>query len=275
MNKILIPEELKGKELTAFLTANKEVLVSQKKRYEKITDPVAGAVEFFVTREGGLAVKAAVGSPEVPETAETLRAKFVGNTALWIDSQMDLLLPDCWKKSIMERQGKVPHLHDHVRELDAEVGIVKNFYSQEISLLELGISRTGVTQSLVFDSEVRKDYHPRTFEKYRTGRVNQHSIGLQYVRLELAINDEESEKEFDFWNKYYPLVINKDVADDSGFFWIVPEIKLIEVSAVLFGANELTPTLSVTGKAPTEEVTLHQPSKFNLDEAIRNVKFFN
>jgi DNA-directed RNA polymerase subunit RPC12/RpoP len=35
------------------------------------------------------------------------------------------------------------------------------------------------------------------------------------------------------------------MADEYGFFWVVSEIKLLENSCVLFGANELTPTLEV------------------------------
>jgi len=88
-----------------------------------------------------------------------------------------------------------------------------------------------------------KDYNEKVFNQYKMGRVNQHSIGLQYLQLELAINDEESEKEFDFWNKYYDQIINKEEADKKGFFWVVQEIRLIENSAVLFGSNEATPTL--------------------------------
>jgi hypothetical protein len=127
----------------------------------------------------------------------------------------------------------------------AEVGDVVNIYSQDISLSELGLNQKGTTQVLIFETDIIKEYNPVVFKKYRAGKIKQHSIGLMYIRIALAINDEENEKEYDFWNKYYDQVINKDIVDERGYFWVVSEIKLLENSAVLFGANELTPTLDV------------------------------
>jgi hypothetical protein len=59
----------------------------------------------------------------------------------------------------------------------------------------------------------------------------------------LAVNDPNFPAEFDIWNKYFAQAINKDVATSCGYFWVVYEIKLLEVSAVLWGANELTPCI--------------------------------
>ena len=42
----------------------------------------------------------------------------------------------------------------------------------------------------------------------------------------------------------YDSIINKEKIDKSGYFWYVTEIKLFEISAVLFGSNELTPTVA-------------------------------
>ena len=37
---------------------------------------------------------------------------------------------------------------------------------------------------------------------------------------------------------------NPEQAEEKGYFWLVREAKLIEISAVLLGSNELTPTLN-------------------------------
>jgi hypothetical protein len=275
--KIEVDENLKGKELVQFLKANKSALISEKKSLPiKFSDPVSSAPTFF-NLKGAEAQKTAIS--EIPADATTVRVKVVANTALWCDSQLDVLLPDCWKTTIVQRKGMIKHLRDHEYKLAAEVGDVVNIYSQNISLTELGLNKAGSTQVLVFETDIKKAYDENTFNKYKAGKINQHSIGLQYVKIDLAIKDEEDEKEMDFWNKYAPLVINQD-AIDRGYFFVVSEIKLLENSAVLFGSNELTPTLEVNAKTDTviePEVSTHeQPLQkseaFDIQQLIKNLK---
>jgi hypothetical protein len=255
MSKIVIDENLKGKDLYKFLVENKKALIQQKKSMLKRTDAVSCSPQYFNLKDGQ-ATKAAAG--EIPADVSSIRVKVVANTALWVDSQMDCLLPDSAKRSMKERKGLIPHLHDHIHELDAEVGDVVAIYYQDIPLTELGISKQGTAQALIFETDIKKTYNEKVFNKYKAGKVRQHSIGLQYVKIELAVNDEESEKEYDFWNKYYSQLLNPEVADEKGFFWVVPEYKLLENSAVLFGSNALTPTLSV-GEKGLETDTPDQP----------------
>jgi hypothetical protein len=66
-----------------------------------------------------------------------------------------------------------------------------------------------------------------------------------YVKLQLAINDEEEVQEFEVWNKYIDEIANKDDAVNQGYFWAILEAKLIEGSAVPIGSNTITPTLEV------------------------------
>lgn len=278
--KISIDDNLKGKDLFSFLKEHKEKLIAQKRAIPiKYGFAVDNSPTIFTLKEGA-ATKATFA--ELEETATSLRVKIVGNTAYWCDNDMDVLIADCWKKTIKDRKDLIKHLRDHVYQLDAEVGDPVNIYSQDISLLELGINMAGTTQALIMESDVQKSYNEKVFNKYKSGKIQQHSIGFQYIKLELAINDEESEKEFDFWNKYYDLVINKDRIDERGFFWVVSEIKLMEISAVLFGSNELTPTLdtrSDTSFQPSVIDTEEKPSEklieFDLDFAISQTKFFN
>jgi hypothetical protein len=278
MKKIIIAEELTGKELYHFLIEHKAELIAQKKSLIKNTEPMSYDPVLFQVK-GAEVVKAA--SSEIAADATSVRVKVVANAAMWCDSAMDVLLPDCWKKTIKERKGMIPHLHDHIHTIEAEVGDVASIYSEDISLRELGLRVDGSTQCLIFETDIKKAYNEKVFNKYAAGKVKQHSIGLQYGKIELAINDKESEKEFDFWNKYIDKVINREFVESRGFFWVVPEIKLLENSAVLFGANQLTPTLDVkvdTQDQPplrTGTEPLHQPKAFNLSEAIKETKFFN
>lgn len=237
--RIQIPKFDSKKELFSYLKDNKQELIAKKKSMPIFSD-VCGVHTQGINHKSGEAFK---NNAPVDTDSDVLRVKVVSNTANFIDSHMDMLLPDAAKKSIQERKNIIPHLHDHIHELEAKVGEVVDIQLQTLSLQELGLNKIGTTQAIVFITDIMKDYNEKVFNQYKAGRVNQHSIGLQYVKIDLAINDESSEKEFDFWNKYIDQAINPELAEERGFFWVVPEIKLIENSAVLFGSNELTPTL--------------------------------
>jgi hypothetical protein len=275
MKKILIPEGLRGKELFAFLIENKDALKAQKKSFIKETDVVICGPELLVIDKDGT-LKAA-GEGEADPTK--VHVKVVGNACWWMDSQRDVLIKDSAKRSIAARKGMIPHLADHNQKLAGQVGDVTDVYLEDVSLRKLGLDKSGATQCVVMESDVQKSYDERVFNLYKRNRVNQHSIGLQYVTLDLAINDEEHEKEIDFWNKYIDKVINKEEAEELGYFWVVSEYKLLEVSGVLFGANELTPTLE-SGKSHVVQPVLETPvatpeSEFDLSAAIKTTKFFN
>ena len=83
------------------------------------------------------------------------------------------------------------------------------------------------------------------FEQYKQGYVDNHSVGMQYVKLRMCVNDKDYEKGKEAWDQYIDQVANKDVAEKQGYFWAVLEAKAIEGSAVPNGSNPITPTLSV------------------------------
>lgn len=251
MSKIIVPKNLKGKELTKFLVSNKEALIDQKKMIIKETDDGLSGMNFIVPKtdkaDGIVKVKSmadvkkAVGAKD-DQQLSTLEVEVVCNACWWCDSDMDVLLPDSSKKTIAARKGMIPHLHDHIHKLDAQLGDVQDVWLEDIPLRELGLDMDGKTQCILMKTILIRNYNEKVFDMYAAGKVQQHSIGLRYMQIELAINDEESEKEFDFWNKFYPSVINKDFVDEAGYFFPVREIMLLENSGVLFGSNQLTPT---------------------------------
>lgn len=278
--KILIDENLKGAELTKFLTDNYDEIILQKKSMLKRTDPVLAIPSLYVV--AGDRVSKAVSANISPDATSVL-VKVVANTALFMDSQSDVLLPDCWKVSIKQRKNMIPHLHDHVHEIGAEVGDVQDIYSQDISLTDLGLNKQGKTQCLIFETNIQKSYNEKVFNKYKAGKINQHSIGLNYVKIDMAIGDEEnaSAKAFELWNKYINQIINKAYAEEKGYFFVVSEIKLLENSCVLFGSNELTPTLDVKvdtlfqSDKSTEEQPLPPAVVKTMTQKIKETKFIN
>jgi hypothetical protein len=279
MKKILIPSDVRGKDLFSFLMENKEALIAQKKSLPKFTtfDGLHYPTALLDSKGEFVETKAESFKVEMFNDPNTVPVKVVGNAMWWCDSQFDVLTTNCAKKTIQQRKSLIVHLKDHKYELEAQIGDVTDVYLEDISLRKLGLQKSGSTQCIIIESNVQREYNEKIFNKYKSGKVNQHSIGLNYVQIELAINDEEYEKEMDFWNKYYKDIINKEFVDEYGFFWVVNEIKLLEVSAVLFGANELTPTLEIGNSGKTaEKASIPEPAEaFDLDVAILTTKFFN
>ncbi len=258
---IKIPAGLIGKELLAFLVANKSEFIAQKCAFPVKSEPVNYPYES-IARYAVSRTKAA-GDPVSLGGDASIKA--VANAANFIDCQMDMLLPDCWKKTIKESgplgKDRIYHLKDHRQNTEGVIGKITKLYSQDYLLTDLGVDMIGSTQCLVMESSVKENLDEKCFQMYADKIINQHSIGLQYVKLDLAINDPNYPAEFEIWNKYFMQVINKDVATGSGYFWVVYEIKLLEVSAVLWGANELTPTIY-----EVEEEKESKPSKDTADK---------
>jgi len=118
-----------------------------------------------------------------------------------------------------------------------------------------------MTEALMMDTEIFKDYNSQIFNAYKSNKINQHSVGMQYVKIDLAINDESSETEYKVWSDNIDSLGNKEKAIEKGYFWLVREAKLIEISAVLAGSNELTPTMQ-EDNAEADKITseINEPS---------------
>lgn len=272
--RISIPDFESKKGTFDYLVKNKKSLIAKKKMgivksdpfyYSPAIIPGNGKTSFSVKEEGDVQ----------PADIDTLRVKVVANTANWIDSHMDMILEGAATKSIKERKHIIPHLYDHNHSVMAEVGDVVDIYPQKLHLRELGIDKEGLTESIIFVSDVKKSYNERVFDRYKKGKATQHSIGLQYVKLELAVNDKDYEKEYDFFKKYYDLAINPEIADQYGYFWVVSEYKLIENSVVLFGSNELTGTLEVEGGEKTLEPSSGHSNEKEVSPIVRLAQLIN
>ena len=87
----------------------------------------------------------------------------------------------------------------------------------------------GKTQALVFNANIEKDRHEYMFKQYAKGRVKEHSVGMRYVKLELAINSESKydvdEKEV--WDKYISDIANKEQAEQIAKLYLKSGVGLI------------------------------------------------
>lgn len=276
----MLPAGLTGKALFNYIVKNEDLIISAKKGMIKQADSFFGA-PFFVDSKGNLVDKAEEAAPMADETK--LKVLPVINTTNWYDSHGDVHIPGLWKKSLADNKKTGFYLlKSHSRQFEDVIARECPGMTKNLSWKELGVNLSGVTEALIFDATIERDENEYMFDKYRKKRVKQHSVGMQYVKLLTCINDDEYPVQKENWDKYIEMVANRDEAEDDGYFWAVLEAKIMEGSAVLFGSNIVTPTLetSLLSSKLQEEDTTDQPpsgtekepSTFDLDQAIRQVK---
>jgi len=259
----------------AEIVKNKKSIIKTKKQTPIYSECQINKAATLQTK--GIGTKAA-GESDDPNR---LKVTIVGNTALWCDSHMDVLAVGSYSKSVNEQGANIPHLRDHIHTLEGKIGKTQKVYTEMIGVEDLGItSDVKQTEVLLMDSEVVKEWAPKIFQLYKDEEVKQHSIGLQYVRVILCANNPEYKDEFANWEEHYSKVINKEKIDERGYFWFVTEIKIFEISAVLFGSNEMTPTVSTeknedltapSGKKDTQEEE-ESPAPSSDTQALRRRK---
>jgi hypothetical protein len=252
-------------ELFDHLVENKEDLIYAKKCIIKEADSIS-VVE--VTKDVSLE------SVDVNKTDQeqinkvpvdsTLKVRAVINTTNWMDSHKDVHIPGIWKRSL-NNNHRIKHIQEHQMSFDKIIADKADLVAktEKVSWKELGLDIDGETEALIFDSTVKETRNPFMHKQYAEGNVDNHSVGMQYVKIKLAVNSdkEEHKNEKSNWDEFYPMIANKDEADRHGYFWAVTEAKVLEGSAVVNGSNPITPTLtqSKTTKGK-EEIQLDQAS---------------
>lgn len=268
--KLILPKFSEKKLLFKFLADNEEDLIEMKKSATKHCDYVTMLHDDEEKPVNGIAFKATGwGKPVTKDTEDAIQRTIVGNTYNYMDSHDDVHLNKLFDKSIQERKGKIWHVHDHEFKITSKVGIPTNVYEKYIDWREVGLDRGGQTQALLMDSTIKKILNAQVFDEYKNGEINQHSVAMQYVKIFMCVNDEEYKEAFANWNEYFPLLGNPEKAEKKGFFFAVKEAKVREISCVLEGSNDLTPTREVkdTAKQPPEG-TEEQPSQFDIKQLL-------
>lgn len=203
-----------------------------------------------------------------------VKVRAIINTTNWMDSHKDVHIPGLWNRSIKNNK-RIKHLQEHTMKFDHIIADKDDLdvSVQKFKWKELGYDIDGETEALTFDSTVREKRNSKMFKEYASGNVDNHSVGMQYVKLKLAVNsDKEGHKEEKAnWDTYFPMIANKEEAERHGHFWAVLEAKAHEGSAVVNGSNSMTPTLPRKTHAVEEET---QPDTTSLEERELN-KFFN
>jgi hypothetical protein len=190
-------------------------------------------------------------TPEIEDiSGNVIEVKAVINSTNIIDSHLDLHTFGAWNKSVnkakstyilQEHQNKFTHV---LSRKGANTNEVMNFK-------DFGFNDMDFTAN-ISTFQLKREDNPFMFDQYAQGKVINHSVGMLYVmgKIELAYYDEDSEKNMQYFERMKSQAINPEMADEYGFFWVVSEAVKREGSAVVFGSNPITPTLSVKNYEP-------------------------
>lgn len=249
------------------LREGKKDLINQKKMITKESD----SVSFYMVSDKGAVNKADTVSEDVNE----ITAKLVINTTNILDSHGDVHLKGIWNKSVRE-QKSLYLLQEHKMKFDHIISDKVKASVKEMTWKDLGADYNGKTEALVFDSTIdkRNEY---MFKQYAKGYVKNHSVGMRYVKIDLALNSDNKYdvEEKEVWDKHIENIVNKEQAEQQGYFWAVSEAKIIEGSAVPIGSNTVTPTLDIEAADKSTSETnepLKDTQKDELKQFLTNIK---
>jgi len=229
-----IPEFATKKELYNYLIENKELLISEKKANKIETKGI------IVNNQ--LTSKTFADKKLKPDTDKVLYRTICGNTTYIRDSHKDVHIDGIWTKTLKENNSI--HLkNQHRPGLENILQYYIKPYTKMLQWRDLGYNHDGITQALLCDIEIEdSDIMPKyIFQGYKKNIINQHSVGMYYVKLKLAINDADYKEEFAEYQKHIEKIVNKDEVNEDGYFFAVYEAKLVEISPVEAGSNFITP----------------------------------
>jgi len=242
-------------ELFKALKENKAELIATKKMQTKEADSTFNVIDkdFIIATNKSDVTKA--------EDINTIKAELIINTTNIMDSHSDVHLKGIWNKSAKE-QKNVYLLQEHKMSFDHIISDNVDVSVKEVKWEDLGFKYKGTTEALTFIATIDKSRNEFMFNQYSKGYVKEHSVGMRYVKMELALNSEQKwdVEEKEVWEKYINEIVNKEVAEEQGYFWAVSEAKIVEGSAVVKGSNHATPTISVEAVKDTPTET-NEPSE--------------
>jgi hypothetical protein len=206
------------------------------------------------------------------DTDTAVYRTIIANTYNYMDSHDDVHLNNVFKKSLEETK-KLFLLHDHEFKVTAQTGNVLKAYEQDGRFIYYGLNSPLDTQALLLDVEIERAKNELVFNEYKDHQINQHSVGMNYVKIDLAIDNQDDREAYALYKKLIGSIGNADKVEQQGYFFAVQEAKLKEVSAVLMGSNDLTGVFDNNKSLKTvDEIT----KMFDyLGKNIENKEIFN
>jgi len=246
-----INKDFKTKEeLFKYIRENKSVLIDAKKS------------EIYKSIDKGIAVTS--NQKTIAKIAETTKSfdidndyyYFVVNSSNILDSHGDMHIEGNWEKSAKEQQGKTYLVFDHQLKRSEIIAMKKDvdMFTANIPFTAIGKNYPGNTYVLIYKVHKSKVVNSEAKQWLEDGHDFEASVRMQYMDVEFAVNsnDKEDLKGKELFDKYYPLIANKDeFSEDINFICIVKQAKnVLESSLVMFGSNGATGLMQENKEEP-------------------------
>lgn len=169
------------------------------------------------------------------------------STTNYMDSHKDVHFNGSMTKTAKEQNGKVVYALDHELKFDSIIAWQKdvNMFIANIGWDMVGKNYLGVTEALVF--EINKDAITRKdVLKAIENKVSefQNSIRMLYVTVKLGLNSNAKENASNkaYYDARINEIVNKEVAEEDGYFWGVEELKIYKEGSLVTagGSNDAT-----------------------------------
>ena len=247
-----------------WMADNQVTLKAQRRAEPKKSDAIS-FMSFAIDEKGErLAVKAkADTTQEEVINEDVLKIRCIINTTNFFDSHSDVHQVGIWKKSLKET-AMLLLCYEHEMTYKGILSDEVTAYTKNYTWKELGFPYDGETEALVFDCVLTKDNitddKKFMFDRYKNGKVYNHSVRMQYIKEYWCLNSEEAyaTQYKENWDKYITSVANQDDAIANGWFYAVTEAKIIEGSAVVRGSNSATPAIEYTEGKELAEKSLEE-----------------
>lgn len=205
---------------------------------------------------------------------------FVVNSSNILDSHLDMHIDGNWEKTVKEQQGKTYLVFDHELRRSDIIAMRKDveMFTAYIPFKSIGKYYEGSTYCLIYKVHKSKIINQEAKQWLEAGYDFEASVRMQYMDIDVAMDSDHKDdvKAKEVFDKYYPLIANKEDYDSIDYFWIVKQAKnVLESSLVLFGSNSATGRIE-ENKEPSNHSEIIEPTKVTHEEKknIINVNFY-
>lgn len=176
------------------------------------------------------------------EKEKKIRVEGVAVTAGILDSYNTMFTRSCLDKN---KNRNLVFTSDHIRDFAHLITNEAITSVKDVERKDLGIEGEGTIGSLVFNAEFEEDDNEQMFRAYKKGMVKQHSIEFKERDYNFCFKDGDVHDKAN-WDKFFTQLEpeSRAIADERGWFVAYDDADIMGVSAVLYGSNKLTPTLS-------------------------------
>jgi hypothetical protein len=196
------------------------------------------------------------------------------NSTMWMDSHDDVHLTGCYSKTVDEQQGKVYLVDAHGSKASDIISYKSDvaMFVDNVDWLTLGKNLAGKTECLIFDI-ARENIKESILKLLDKESDIECSFRMKYYDIFFACDSDDKSmiQEKEMYEKYRPLIGNKDYVEEMGYFFGVKQLGIIgegSICPITGGSNSAT-TVYQNSIEPLKNTHNPEPLKNTLTDEIK------